>query len=66
MEKDSLNKTFTEIVQELLEALYLLDVLYDMFDGSAKECTMVSTIRKKVKFSFDNTDECMKQLFGLD
>ena len=50
----------TDIAQKLLNSIYLLDILYDIIDGDAKECTLINEIRRCVKISFDEINECRK------
>ena len=46
------------IAKELIDMLYLLQILEDILDGEGKASTLVSIIRKKTKFAFDKIEKC--------
>ena len=62
MNKIKLNEYQKNIAKELVDILYLLQVLEHISDGEGKTSTLLNIIIKKTKFAFKNVEECRKIL----
>lgn len=54
----TMNKLCKRTSKRLLDSIYLLEILYEMTDGDAKEGTLVNTILNKIKPSFKDVSNC--------
>ena len=43
---------------KLLKSIYLLDVLYDLIGGKAKEGTIINILKEDVEFAFKEVENC--------
>lgn len=63
MEKDvKLEYLANKISDNLLEAEYVLEILYSIADGDGKIETILNILKKDIKISFDNIEKCRQMI----
>ena len=57
---NNLSQRSQQISAKLLKSLYLLGIFEDIIEGEGKLETLLKIIRKNIKFSFNEIENCRK------
>lgn len=50
----------TKISRELLDSIYIIDIIYEISDGDGKIGTLLSILKNNITSAFDETEKCRK------